>query len=757
MRSLVCDGWPMTAERLYHQAPMVDATTLSSLLSFKALSAPPDGRGGPGGLGLGDAELGRLAELVELCEVQAGDELGGDPGVEPALYLVLDGQFRLRRGALRLGLVGPGGHFGELDLLGGRAGPVAAVCVAGARVARLPLQTFQALCEREPPLALALLRGLTSGLGVVLSDTIDTLGTLLRERSLPRRLTVDVSVGSEVRRVRAGTPARLLLACEEAGPPVVAALLGSDIVSLDTPLTADATLAPLTTEHWEGRRVYRATLGLALLEAAFSVEPEARVELGPTIGYARWVVRTGGALLPAQWVERVTHKMALLAAVDAPVRKELWTVEEARGMFEERGDHGAALLLRTRRERLVTLVSCGSVFALGISVLLPSLGMLARFPLRLEVSDGGFLLYYGDGQGALEALPSRVLHVPPPSSAAPLLEPEHRPLLPRRGRSGDEPWLEALDVGNVGAFNRACIVGSVPQIIRVCEGLHEKRIGQIADTIAAGADQLRIICIAGPSSSGKTTFIKRLTVQLQVNGVLPVALSLDDYYLDREKTARDENGEYDFEALEALDLRLLEAHLGAILRGEVVNTARFDFPTGRSHPEGGPRIGLRPSDVLMLEGIHGLNPRLIGGAAPRAQVFRIFIQPMSGLPFDALSTLSPSDIRLLRRIVRDRHGRGTSAADTILRWPSVRRGERAHIFPFLGEADAHFDSGLIYEPSVAKVYAERYLLEVPEGHAAHPTATRLRDLIDRFVAIYPEHVPPTSILREFIGGSSFEY
>jgi uridine kinase len=188
-----------------------------------------------------------------------------------------------------------------------------------------------------------------------------------------------------------------------------------------------------------------------------------------------------------------------------------------------------------------------------------------------------------------------------------------------------------------------------------------------------------------------------------------------------------------------------------------VKTARFDFPNGKSIPDGGPLIALRPTDVLLLEGIHGLNPRLVAGAMNGGEPFRVFIQPTTALPFDALTRVNVSDLRLLRRIVRDRHQRGIMAAENIRRWPSVRAGERKHIFPFIDQADVLFDSALVYEPSVIKVFADRYLLEVPEDHPAFVTAHRLRRLIDQFVTIYPDHVPPTSILREFIGGSGFEY
>jgi uridine kinase len=336
------------------------------------------------------------------------------------------------------------------------------------------------------------------------------------------------------------------------------------------------------------------------------------------------------------------------------------------------------------------------------------------------------------------------------------------PPQPRPERDGGmvrehQRWLQSLDLQSVGAFSERCIDGRVTQIIRVAEGFHEKQIGHVADQVAAARERIRIISIAGPSSSGKTTFIKRLTVQLQINGVNPVALSLDDYYVDRERNPRDRRGEWDFEALEALDLPLLQDHVRRLLAGESIRTAHYDFKTGHSSPSGGPELRLHPGEVLMLEGIHGLNPRLLDAIPRPGQLFRVFVHPATTLPFDRLTRVSATDLRLLRRIVRDRHHRGYRAADNIVRWPSVQAGEREHIYPFQGEADVIFDSSLVYEPAVLKIYAERYLLEVPPDHAAYPTAHRLRHLVERFVSIHPDHVPPTSLLREFIGGSGFEY
>jgi uridine kinase len=433
---------------------------------------------------------------------------------------------------------------------------------------------------------------------------------------------------------------------------------------------------------------------------------------------------------------RLGAEMERLVARDVPIRQELWAVDEAIALFLERGWDEAARLLRLGRQSVVPLATCGEVHALGMGPLLPSAGPVRGF--RLEPHGQGLLVEYGARD------PRNGVAPPAPPQAGGMIE-QHR------------DWLRAQGITSVGAFGEVCIAGDVAALVRVAEGFHEKRIGRIADGIAAVRDRVRAILVAGPSASGKTTFIKRLSVPLQIDGLRPVGLSLDDYYVDRERTVRDERGDYDFEALEAIDLELLQEHVRRLVAGERVRTARYDFKTGRSAPDGGPEIQLGRRDVLLLEGIHGLNPRLLGGTIPQEALYRVFIHPATTLPFDRLSRVSATDLRLLRRIVRDRHGRGYRADENILRWPSVQRGERRHIFPFQHEADAVFDSSLIYEPAVLKVFAERYLLEVPPDHPAYATAYRLRLLVDRFVAIQPDHVPPTSILREFIGGSGFEY
>jgi len=680
-------------------------------------------------------EIERLLSSAEQVAVAAGNAFLREGDESRDMYFVLAGEARLRRHELPLKTLGPGDHFGALGLLTDRPRTTSVTAVSALSLARISPAAWEALSGREPHLALRVVRALLAEVRDDLVEMTDNVGALLKGRSLPRSREVTVSVGGAPRAVATGTPIRALLPATADGALVVAGLLGQKPVSLATPLFADAAVAPLTVAHLEGRQIYIHSVGLMLLEAARRLAPDLPVRLGPSRGPSQ-LVELGGPADRAELARRLEAEMRRLVEADVPFRLEHWMLEEAMAMFRERGWEDAARLLRTRREGTAPLAALGEVYALSPGPLLPSTGMAGEF--HLAASGGDLLLDFGRSDPLREGL----VRAPPPRDRG-MVE-EHR------------AWLSGMGVSSVGAFNDLCISGQVSQLIRVAEGFHEKRIGRIADDTAARRDRLRIIAIAGPSSSGKTTFIKRLTVQLQINGMNPVGLSLDDYYLDRERTARLPDGQYDFEALEAIDLSLLQDHVARLLAGEEVATARYDFRTGTSRPSGGLRIRIGRSDVLMLEGIHGLNPGLLG-AIGEGQVYRVFIHPATTLAFDRLTRVSATDLRLLRRIVRDRHGRGYEAAATIERWPLVQRGEQVHIFPFQGEADAVFDSSLVYEPAVLKVYAERYLLEVPQQHAAYATAIRLRHLIDRFVSIYPDHVPPTSILREFVGESGFEY
>ncbi len=727
---------------------------------------------------LGEADLARLSELLDQLVLPTGSVVVREGDRSADMYFVLEGDASVERHGLELAPLGPGDHFGELGMLGQPRRAATITARGPLRLARLGRRSYEALCREHTHSALHLVEALAHVLAQNWVTMTDRVGILLGERLLPRRSEVTVSLGpssdsngngdSQRRVVSTGTHVGDLLPADAAGQPVVAALLDGRPVALDTPIASDAWLAPISLGSPDGREVFQRSAGLLVLAAAQRLRPEVVVRLGPALSGFQHVDLAFGAraLVPAvalardddpeaaravdaatalerhDFVSSANRLLEQLCSERTPFSEEIWTIEEARAALADAGWDDAAALLDSWRDGTVPMVRCGSVRALRTGPLLPHAGLLAGVTLSSEAA--GLVLRFGPALEAAAGVDKEL--------AIEAQSPRYNGAMVREGAR----WQHSLGITSVGALNRTCVAGRVNEIIRVAEGFHEKRIGQLADGIRAQA-HVRVITIAGPSSSGKTTFIKRLMTQLQVNGLTPRALSLDDYYVDRERTPVDPSGGLDYEALSALDLPVLQRDVAALLTGAEITPPHYDFKLGRSQPGGGAPLMLGPADVLLLEGIHGLNPGLLGEAAPPGRVFRIFIHPASNLALDRLSRVAPEDLRLLRRIVRDRHGRAISAADNIARWPSVRRGELLHIYPFLPHADVIFDSSLVYELSVLKVYAERYLLEVPPRHPSSTVARRLRQLCDRFVAIYPEHVPPTSILREFIGGSGFEY
>jgi len=678
--------------------------------------------------------------------IQEGDEEGEEAS---AMFFLLSGQAQIRQRGYHIRVIESGDNFGELEFVGLYRRAATVRTTSEIRVARLTLTRYNEMGRNRSTLALRFLQLLVDSLGRRVVEVTESVTRLLRERSLPRRLTVEARLPSGPQRVENGTPLHQLLPREVDGAMVVAGLLDNRPVSLESPLSADAAITSITAKSWEGRQVYRRSIGLVVLEAARRFAPEARVALGASLSFAQVVlIENEGGFSREELVRGIEKTTRDLIRDRAELREELWTVDEARTYFVQKGWHHAVALLNSWRDATVQLFGCGETFALSMGPILTNAGDLVDF--EVTPHPYGFMLHFGTPV-------SKFLPIDTAQRARATAQELDHPRFAGKMADDHRRWLKALGIDSVGAFNDYCISGQVVQVTRVAEGFHEKRLAEIADQIGSTRGRIRVIRIAGPSASGKTTFIKRLTIQLAIHGIRSVTLSLDDYYVDREKTIKDESGEYDFEAFEAINSRLLARQLGRLIAGDTVRIARYDFKTGKSHSSGGPEVTLHEGDVVILEGIHGLNPRLLCDSVPKEQVFSIFIHPAIGLALDGLAGVSPSEVRLIRRIVRDRHHRNYKASETILRWPSVRRGELLHIYPFQPEADVVFDTSLVYELSVLKVYADRYLMEVPPDHQAFPTAFRLRRLLDRFVTIYPDHVPPTSLLREFIGGSGFEY
>lgn len=705
----------------------------------------------------------QLSAHLERIELPAGARVIQEGATDRAMFFVLSGEASVRRGEVQVGSLRPGDHFGEAALVLGEVRGASVYAVRPLALAQLSLEAYQQLGADKPEVAHRLLEQLLFTANRRLAEMTESVTVLIKGRSLPRRAEVRVWVRGQAQDVKNGTQVQELLPKTVNDSPVIAASLDHRLVSLNTRITGDCTLEPLTTAHWEGRRALYHSLALLLQEAARVAIPEHRVYMGASVGFAQRVILSPPVAreeLP-ELAARLDATMRALCGEDRPLQDEHWGIEEAREYFSNAGDHDAAELLTMRRSPTVALISYGQRYALRMGTLAPRTGLLSGFQI-MAGDDALILLYERNTSKAIAAFNNATSLVAgaesgreQPATTMDLMN-EARAISRRSVilSSDHSLWLGAMGVTSVGAFNRACVDGSVSQLIRVSEGAQERRIANIADEIAARRGQTRLVCIAGPSSSGKTTFIERLSVQLQVNGLNPINLSLDDYYRDREDTPRLPSGEYDFEGLHALQIELLQEHLTRLSFHQEVHTPRYDFSAGKSHLQGGRRLQLGDSDILMLEGIHGLNPAILGEADPE-RAYRIFVCPMAQLPFDRTTRVHASDVRLIRRIVRDRHGRNLTAAETIRRWPAVREGERSHIFPFQVHADTTFDSSLIYELAVLKVYAERYLLEIPRNHPALTTSVRLLRMLDYFVPIYSEHVPQNSLLREFIGGSAF--
>jgi uridine kinase len=519
--------------------------------------------------------------------------------------------------------------------------------------------------------------------------------------------------------------------------PVLAAIVHQRCEDLDFPVCSPTEIKPVDYSMREGVLVYRRSASLILLEAARQVLPGARVFIGQALGNGYFYNIRNEEQFNADRLRRIDRKMRDLVERDLPLRTERVHVEEARQIFADLGFKDKLRRLKTWWAPFVTLVWCGKFCDIHHYPVAPTTGYVGTFEL----------VHYP---------PGLILRFPPrsmPRQLRPYLDTPKLFQVYRETRR----WNEILGVENVGQLNERTIKGVASDVIRVSEGLHEKKVARVADEICERKEQIKLVVIAGPSASGKTTFSKRLALQLMVNGIRPVSLSTDNFYVNREETPCDEDGRYDFEAIEAIDLDLFNETLAALLRGERAYSPRFDFTTGlRKSREKWIPMQLSPGQVLMVEGIHGLNARLTRAVA-NEQKFKIYVSALTQLCIDDHTRIFTSDTRFLRRIVRDRLFRGYSAATTIENWPSVRRGELRHIFPYQEQADVMFNSALVYEQAVLRLYAERFLLEVPRDHPSFVDAYRLLKFVEHFVPMFDEKVPQISILREFIGGSAFSY
>jgi uridine kinase len=511
-----------------------------------------------------------------------------------------------------------------------------------------------------------------------------------------------------------------------------AGLIDGKLRELTTPLLRDAAVVPVTTTGSDGMRIYRRSLTFLLIAAAAELYPGREIHVEHSIpvgGYYCEVV--DGAPFSADDLVRLQERMETLVSADLPITQVRVPLSEALTTFHASGDHEKAELFAKRRKGDLPLYELNGVRDYFHGFMVPRTGLLRYFALRLY-GDGFILLF-------------------PRRRDPDLLQPfEDEERLARVFHNYNQ-WLRIVGVPGVASLNRAAENGRLREVILVSEALHSLQLSKIAGQIADRRDQLRIILVAGPSSAGKTTFSKRLAVQLLAHGIHPVAIAMDNYFVNREDTPRDAQGDYDFEHLEAVDLPLFRSHLQALLRGETVVPPVFNFLTGKRVP--GKPLALRRDEMLIIEGIHGLNPALAEGVESGA-LYRIFVSAFTQLNLDRHNRIPTTDTRKLRRLVRDFWHRGYSAADTLRRWPKVREGEKQWIFPFQNNADVFFNSALSYELAAIKPLAEPILLQVEPDTPERIEANRLRAFLQWFEQADDDamrSIPGHSILREFIG------
>lgn len=512
---------------------------------------------------------------------------------------------------------------------------------------------------------------------------------------------------------------------------VVAAIVNSDLRELTFPIMIESRVIPVTMSDPDGARIYRRSLTF-LLEMAFNdLFPEAVLYVDHSVASGGYYCQiTGREPLFEPEIDALRDHMRDLVESDLPFERMEIPIQEAIEYFHSRGYEDKVRLLSYRKKNYLTLYRLGESMDYHHGYMVPSTGYLKWFDL--EFAEGGFTLRYPRRHKPNELLPM----------------PDYPKLLETFRQYGD--WLGKLGIENVGALNNAIQGGRSDQVVLVSEAFHENNLARIANQVVSQLSRSRIILIAGPSSAGKTTTARRLTVQLLAIGVSPFPLELDNYFLDRDKTPLDEDGKPDFESIDALDLPLLADHLQRLIGGEEVQLPRYNFKTGLR--EDGELIRLRDGQPLILEGIHGLDPRLIP-ANLTGEAFRIYVSALTQLNLDRHNRVSTTDTRLIRRIVRDARERGYTAAQTISRWESVRRGEKRHIFPFQENANVMFNSALAYELAALKPFAEPLLRQVPYGTPEYIEAKRLLAFLEWFLPLDTSVVPGTSIMREFIGGS----
>lgn len=544
-----------------------------------------------------------------------------------------------------------------------------------------------------------------------------------------------ITVGNSVLSLPAGSTVESCLRAMSAFPDgAMAALVDGAMTELNTPLRGDCTLVPLTFRDEEGRRVYERSLRFVLLLALRRLYPGEQVRIEYSVGHGV-LVRLPRLAMSEGMVRDVEAEMRAIVAADMPFIRRRWRLQEAIDYFAREGQQDKVNLLRRRPYRFFDMYSCGDMWEYFYGAMAPSTGYVKAFALHPHAPGFVMLLPTADS----------------PDVPAPYVDrPKHMAAF-----SQSAAWCEILGVLHASDLAELAEQRRLRQFIRVNEALHDQAIGDIARKIVDGGK--RIVLIAGPSSSGKTTFAGRLGIHLTVLGCRPVQISLDNYYRNRDTLPREADGSVDLEDIQAIDVPLLREHLTRLLAGEEVEIPRFSFQTARREERGVP-LRLEAGQTLIIEGIHGLNPAL-SAHLPQGVIHRIFVSALTCIDLDDHNRIRTTDVRLLRRIVRDHQFRGTSPEETLRMWPSVRRGEEKWIFPYQELADSVFNTALHYELPVLRHYAYDLLKAIPPENENYLAARRLIKTLNYFPDIDEgvlAEIPPLSLLREFIGGCTIE-
>ncbi len=514
---------------------------------------------------------------------------------------------------------------------------------------------------------------------------------------------------------------------------IVAARVNNDIRELSYELTEDARLRFIDLTDEDGMRIYRRSLYFIFIKAVNELFPQRNAVISHPMSNGVYCEIRGDEELTEMDVEAVQKKMHEIVSCGLPFEKKTVSTEAARELYKKTGRLDKYEVLEHRQKPYVTVYNCGGYEDYYYGYMVPDTGYIRCFSLRYH--QPGVVIQF-PVKGKPDELPTFE---------------EEKKLF--KVFMEYKKWVRILGVENVGALNDIVKAGEIGDLIRVSEALHEKKIAEIADKITNHEEEKRIVLISGPSSSGKTTFANRLGIQLRVNGYTPKTISLDNYFVNRELTPRDEDGEYDYEALEAIDVELFNKHLAALLEGFEVEIPVYNFETG-SREATGQRMKMSKNTILVIEGIHGLNDRLTASISPEDK-YKIYVSALTSMNIDDHNRIPSTDTRIIRRIVRDNQFRGCSAINTINRWPSVRRGEEKNIFPYQENADIMFNSSLVYELCVLKPLAEPLLMELGPENERYSEVKRLIEFLSYFLPADGKDIPNNSIVKEFVGGSCF--